>query len=92
MKYQHVQRCFTAPFFVNFRKHYCPDCHVILRKVKISKIVNSNSPEAENFDFHMVDNYMIGDVKFIWTEFQCPNCKRNITITEMRQIERNKIM
>lgn len=73
---------------MNFKKHYCIDCAEQVRKIKVSRIVNSNSPEAKDFDFHTVDNYMIGDVKFIWVEFQCPKCKRQFTIDEMKQIEK----
>jgi uncharacterized protein with PIN domain len=87
MKYQHVRRIFKNPFYVNLRKHYCPECNELLRKTKVSRIVNSNSPEAKDFDFHTIDNFMIGKVKFIWTEFLCPKCNRQISIDEMKQIE-----
>ena len=88
MKYQHVRRIFRDPFYVNCKKHYCIDCNEQLIKLKISKIVNSNSLEAEDFDFYTGDSYMLGNVKFIWTEFQCPKCKRQFKIEEMKQIER----
>ncbi len=88
MKHQHVQRIFRNPFYVIFKKHYCIDCGELMSKIEVSKIVNSNSPEAKDFDFHTVDNYMIGDVKFIWTEFQCPKCKKQFTIDEMKRIEK----
>lgn len=89
MKYQHVRRIFRDPFYVNCKKHYCIDCNEQLIKLKISKIVNSNSLEAEDFDFYTGDSYMLGNVKFIWTEFQCPKCKRQFKIEEMKQIEKN---
>lgn len=92
MKYKHVQRIFKNPFYVNLKKYYCPECNEILGKTKVYKIVNSNSPEAKNFDFHTVDNYMIGDVKFIWTEFLCPKCNRQISIDEMKHIEKEQKM
>jgi len=88
MKYQHIQRIYKNPFYVNLKKHYCPICGKLLNKTKVSKIVNSNSPEATDFDFHTLDNYMIGNVKFIWTEFQCATCKQNYTIEEMKRIEK----
>jgi len=31
---------------------------------------------------------MIGNVKFIWIEFQCPLCKTRFSIDEMKQIEK----
>lgn len=90
MKYQHIQRIYKNPFYVNLKKHYCPDCGKKLVKTKVSRIVNSNSPEADDFDFHTLDNYMIGNVKFIWTEFQCSACKKSFTIDEMKQIEKSQ--
>lgn len=90
MKYQHIQRIYKKPFYVNFKKHFCTDCGIKLKKVVLSKIVNSNSPEAKNYDFHTFDNYMVGNVKFIWTAFQCPNCNRQFTIEEMKDIEKHK--
>lgn len=88
MEYQHVQRIFKNPIYVNFKKHYCISCGELLEKIVVSKIVNSNSLEAKNFDFQAVDSYMIGNVKFIWDEFQCPNCKRQFTIKEMKFLEK----
>lgn len=74
-------------FYTMFKKHYCPQCGKLLKPVKVSKIVNSESPEAKNFDFNLGDSFMVGDVEFIWKEFRCPDCKRIISIDEMRKIE-----
>lgn len=90
MKYKHVQRIFKNPIYINLKKHYCPDCNVVLVKTEIFRIVNSNSPEAKDFDFHTLDNYMIGDVKFIWTEFLCPKCHRHISVDDMKRIEKER--
>lgn len=88
MKYQHIKRIYRNPFYVNLKKHYCPVCGKLLIKTKVSKIVNSNSQEARDFDFHTLDNYMIGDVKFVWTEFECVDCNRNYPIEEMKRMEK----
>lgn len=90
MKHQHVQRIFKNPLYVNFKKHYCPECHSKLKKIKVSKIVNSSSPESEEFDFQSGETYMIGNVKFIWTEFQCPACGKKFSIDKMKSIERRQ--
>lgn len=87
MKYNHIKRSFKSPIYVSFKKHYCPDCNEILEKIRISKIVNSSSKEAENFDFQMGDTYMVGNVKFIWTAFRCPVCGRQFSVVEMRRME-----
>ncbi len=90
MKFKSIVRTWKNPFYVNCKKHYCPDCHSLLFKTKVSKIVNSKSPEAKEYDFSSVggDGYMFGDVKFIWTEFLCPKCGRQISIKEMKKIEK----
>ena len=90
MEYQHIQRIYKKPFYVNFKKHFCTDCGIRLKKIKLSKIVNSSSPEAKNFDFNTLDSYMIGNVKFIWSAFECPKCNRQFTIEEMKDIEKHK--
>lgn len=88
MKYQHIKRICKNPIFVHLKKHYCPDCGELLNKTSVSKIVHSDSPEAADFDFQSVDRYMIGNVKFIWTEFQCAVCGKNYTIDQLKRTEK----
>lgn len=75
-------------FLCKLKKHYCPNCGVALEKIKISKIVNPKSEEARNFEFEFGESFMIGNVRFIWNEFQCPVCKKIISIDEMKRIEK----
>ena len=72
-----------------FRKdHFCPECKTKLEKVPVSKVVNPRSPEAKDFDFSMPGgNFAIGDIQFTWDEFECPNCKKHLTVNEMKAIE-----
>ena len=74
--------------YISFKKHFCPECSARLKTVKVSKIVNSNSPEAADFDFSS-SNQMVfkGDVKFVWKEFECPECKRHYTVNDIRRSE-----
>lgn len=90
MEYQHIQWISKDPIYVNFVKHYCPHCNGLLKKVKVSRIVNSYSPEAKDFDFSTFDSYMIGNVKFIWSELHCENCNINFTVDEMKKIEKEQ--
>lgn len=90
MKYQHVQRIYKDPFYVRLKKHYCPDCGAVLNVIKVSKIVNSKSEDASNFEFEFGESFMIGNVKFIWDEFECPICNKRFSIKEMKQIEKNQ--
>ena len=80
----------NAIFYTIFKKNYCPVCGTKLARVKTSKIVNSRSPEAKNYDFTLGDSFMVGDVEFIWKEFYCPTCKKRISIDEMRRIEKEQ--
>ena len=89
-KYQHVQWIYKNPLYVNFKKHYCPNCGAKLEKLKVSKIVNSKSHEARNFDFEFGETFMIGNVKFIWIEFQCLVCQRRFSIDEIKKIEKEQ--
>jgi len=88
MECQHVKRILDSPFFVNFKKYKCPVCGKLLSKTTVSKIVNSNSLEAEKYDFSSVDGYIIGNVKFIWTELRCNACDRNYPIKEIKHREK----
>lgn len=37
-------------FFVYLKKHYCPQCGSKLLRQKVSRIINSNSEKAKNYD------------------------------------------
>lgn len=91
MRVSNVKQEWHRPFFVNFKKHNCPVCKRKLEKMKVSKIVNSKSDEAKKFDFSFAggDGFMSGNVKFIWTEFNCPRCDKNYSINEIYMIEKN---
>ena len=91
MKAYNVKQEWHRPFFVNFKRHYCPVCKSKMEKMKVSKIVNSKSDEAKKFDFSVAggDGFMSGNVKFIWTVFHCPQCDINHSIDEIYTIEKN---
>ena len=90
MKVHHVKRIWSRPLFMKWGKHFCPLCGDELHKVKISKIVNSQSEEAKNFDFSSPsgDGYMIGNVKFFWTELYCGRCDKSFSINSIYQAEK----
>jgi len=72
------------PFFVYFRKHQCPNCDNKLLRKKVSVIVNSESPEAKNYDFEIADITCKGDVKFTHIEFYCNQCNKYYTVKEIK--------
>ncbi|MBQ7385912.1 MAG: hypothetical protein IJW04_05325 [Ruminococcus sp.] len=82
-----VKHVNSNPFFF-FKKHYCPKCSEKLKVVKESKIVNSNSPEAKNYDFSLGDTYLSGDVKIIFKMLECPKCKTRFSAEEIKKQNR----
>ena len=78
--------------YTKFKKHDCPNCGAQLGLIKVSKVVNSKSPEAKDFDFSNGEGFMCGDVKFIWKEFECPDCKSHYSVEELKAIEREYII
>lgn len=90
MKIHHTKRLWSRPLFMKWGKHLCPVCNGKLKKTKASKIVNSDSEEAKNYDFSAPDGYMTGNVKFIRTEFCCTGCGKSFSAGEIYQAEKNK--
>ena len=79
----------ASPFYVHWKKHYCPNCGDKVELRYVSKVVNSKSPEAKNFDFSVGDTYFVGDVEFRTRYFYCPKCQLDISIEEMKKYEKN---
>ena len=87
MKFTNIQWKIQSPFYVRFRKHYCPKCNLLLDVVKESKIVYPESGETVDFSFSARSPRPMGPVKVIWNEFECPSCKDHFSIEQMKQIE-----
>lgn len=83
MKIHGVKRDFSRFFWIRLKKYCCPDCKNQLKAIKVSKVVNSKSEEARNFDFSSADTYLTGNIKFVWTEFKCSACKKIYSISEI---------
>ena len=88
MDYNGIQRIYKHPFYVAFKKHYCPVCGVRLHTVDVEQVLRPGSADAERLGLSWSSRIIVKNVKYIWTEFECPQCKRRITIDEMRKIER----
>ena len=73
-----------------FKKYKCADCKVKLNRKKVSKIINTKSEEAKNYDFSQPggDGYMIGNIKFVKTAFRCNKCDKTYSIEELLEIEK----
>lgn len=46
------------PFYVHWKKHVCPKCGGKAELRYVSKIVNSKSPEAKDYDFSVGDTFL----------------------------------
>ncbi|MBQ8767824.1 MAG: hypothetical protein IJZ16_13590 [Clostridia bacterium] len=75
-------------FYTYFKKHYCPKCGAKLKVQKVSKIVNSNSPEAKEYDFSLGDTFLMGDVEFFYNVFSCSTCSTQYSVKEMKKLEK----
>lgn len=77
------------PFYVHWKKHFCPKCGKKLELRYISKIVNSKSSEAKDYDFSVGDTFFVGDVEFRTRYFHCANCHLDISFKEMKKYEKS---
>ncbi len=73
--------------YVSFKKHYCPHCKTKVKTVMVEKVLDRNSPEAEDFDFRIGTHLTVDKAKFKWKEFECPTCHSHFTVKQMQQIE-----
>ncbi len=89
MKIHGVVRIGNRPVFMKWGKHYCPACNAPLKKMQISRIVNSHSEEAKNFKYKDYFDNMVGNIKFIWTEYTCETCQKGYSVDEIHQVESN---
>ena len=61
----------------------------LLTTTKASKIVNSNSEEAKDYDFEIADITVKGNVKFTHIAFHCPICRKHYSVRELKEGENN---
>ena len=81
------------------RKHFCPACNVELKKVKMSQIVGDCAQDGQKESTLFSDTRIgrrgvqfrkykyIGGTKYVWKEFDCEQCGRHFTVTQMKTIE-----
>ena len=74
-----------SPFFVYFKKHYCPNCGGKLLREKVSQIIHSDSEEAKNYDFEVADITVKGNMKFTHIGFHCPVCQKHYSVKETKE-------
>ena len=79
------------PFYVHWKKHFCPNCGNRLELRYIRKTVNTKSPEAEKFDFSVGDTFFSENVEFRIGYLHCNNCQLDISFENIRKCEKRKL-
>ena len=70
------------------KEHKCPKCKTTMEAIAVKKVVNSNSPEAKQYDFRLRRGvYLKGNIEFSWKELKCPACGAQFTMEQMQKIE-----
>ena len=84
MRIMGYKTCVESPLFVYLKKHFCPVCGDRLSRVKVSRVVHSESPEAKDYDFEVADITVRGNMRFTHIEFRCDRCGKNYTVKEQK--------
>ena len=87
MKIHGIKKDSGPLLWLRCKKHYCPVCNSELTITEVSKVVNSKSEEAKNYDFSNVDTSLVGNVKFIYPELLCTECGRQYSVEEIKTYE-----
>lgn len=75
------------PFFVLFRKHFCPNCGGVLKRIRMERITASGTLEAKQLcEYHGVYPFNRGDFKIAWYVFECNQCSRSYSINKMYKL------
>ncbi len=71
------------------KKKYCPECGKSMISTYDYKIIDSNSPEAKDYDFTIGGKQIEGRIEFRDGYFWCPNkkCDKKISFTDMKKLE-----
>lgn len=68
--------------------HFCPKCKTQMKPITVKQIVNSNSPEAKQYDFSINhETHLVGNIEFSRDELKCPCCDYQLSIDEMQKFE-----
>ena len=80
----HSFKC-EKPFYVFFKKHYCPHCKNKLTRKTVSEIINSETADKTKYDFDVAEITVKGNMKFTHIEFYCNQCDKYYTIKEAKE-------
>ena len=72
--------------YTHLKKHYCPECGRRVQTRYMDKSINSDSPEAKEYDFPDTEC----EIRFRTIYFYCPDCRKDISLDDMKSFEKNK--
>ena len=88
MKASNVHWVIRSPVYLYKKKHLCPECGQTLNVVKQSEIMSYEKAEAKGINLQTTGVKSAGGkTKVIWSEFQCPQCKRSFSVDEVKRTE-----
>lgn len=73
-------------FYTHLKKHCCPKCGRRVQTRYMDKSINSDSPEAKEYDFSDTE----GEIRFRTIYFYCLDCRKDISLDDMKGFEKNK--
>ncbi len=79
---------YDCSFFFLKKKHFCFKCGNELERKKREIVVNSESEEAKNYDFFVVDTFLKGNIMFVTYYFKCSSCGTIYEIRELKKMEK----
>lgn len=81
---------YDCSWFYLRKRHLCPNCKTVLERKTREVVVNSESEEAQNYDFSCVDTYLVGNVRFVTFYFACPSCMTVYEIKELKKLKKHR--
>lgn len=76
------------PLYIYLKKHYCPQCKCKMKIVYKSKYFSEK--EVKPIDTSIGEVTFLGDLEIRSPWFLCPSCGKEVSIDEMRQIDKKK--
>lgn len=89
MGFMNVHMIIKAPIYVHFKKHYCPHCHCLLQVITESRVLYSPEDNPTSQSLRVGRGTPLYPLRLKWREFLCPQCDRQFTVDEMKDIEKN---
>lgn len=78
------------PFYVHWKKHFCPKCGTRLIVRQHFKTIDCDSPEADPSHFNNEYVGYVDEVLYCFPYFFCDNCKFESSLKKMKDFEKSQ--